>query len=682
MIKRESRRVAGDSKPSSSVRAFGQSRAGHSVRITAGCLVALACLGGCTPEGAGDATETVTSAIVSSASLQLKVLTNSCGANQMQDFFQVVNTGTATVKLSDIKIKLWADDTSGQSLAPHVSTGGCVTGVNGNPSCVHQVAAVTATPTSFGPACGPDSSHQANWEITLSTTDSSTLVPGAIWNNLQTSLNLANFSNFTPGTAAWYSGCLPGSSYVSDPHFALYYQGNLVYANGVNAPDCRAPKGTRQLTGFRTPQITAAPFVRPVPETTPITLSLSLPVRQPTGFPTLPDLVNQVSDPASPQYRQYVSQQDFTDRYAPTPTDYQAIVGWAQLMGLTVQTVSTRMVVSATGPASAIKKALYVNLNFYQRPDGSLFFAPDREPSLDLNTPLLDIGALDSYVARTPTDVVTDWGSNRILNNGYGLGDGTFGFGQGECVGLNVDDGFSLSDLTRLNSGRTVYTAHPDLVPPSFRAVLLNPAYVAGQPAPLGCSDGTLCGPKTGCPAASPNCCLKPDPTKPSNLLVESTCPAACTAAAGTAITGSTCPSGGGGAEEVALDMDMSMALAPGLKEIVLYEGGTTDATLAQMAADPAKCHQLSTSFIMGVEPRTVDLLRQLAAQGQALSSGSGDDGAQSDRGDIRRLAEVTVVGGTVLTGTSEAADRQYTTTPARHRGFRAVASSRTAAAA
>lgn len=49
--------------------------------------------------------EQVTSALVSSASLQLKVLTNSCGANQMQDFFQVINTGTTAVKLSDIKIK-------------------------------------------------------------------------------------------------------------------------------------------------------------------------------------------------------------------------------------------------------------------------------------------------------------------------------------------------------------------------------------------------------------------------------------------------------------------------------------------------------------------------------------------------------------------------------------------------
>jgi hypothetical protein len=38
------------------------------------------------------------------APLQLQVLTNSCGANQMQDFFEVTNTGSAPINLSDISI--------------------------------------------------------------------------------------------------------------------------------------------------------------------------------------------------------------------------------------------------------------------------------------------------------------------------------------------------------------------------------------------------------------------------------------------------------------------------------------------------------------------------------------------------------------------------------------------------
>src|SRR6185436_3768781 len=48
-------------------------------------------------------TATLEAPVLGSASLGLQVLTNSCGANQMQDFFRVVNTGSIVVKLSDIK---------------------------------------------------------------------------------------------------------------------------------------------------------------------------------------------------------------------------------------------------------------------------------------------------------------------------------------------------------------------------------------------------------------------------------------------------------------------------------------------------------------------------------------------------------------------------------------------------
>jgi len=96
----------------------------------AGLIASLAATWGCAPSGTSDTVER-TSAMVSTAALQLKVQTNSCGANQVQDFFQVINTVTTAVKLSDIKIKLWADDTSGQAVVPQVSTGGCASGPNG-----------------------------------------------------------------------------------------------------------------------------------------------------------------------------------------------------------------------------------------------------------------------------------------------------------------------------------------------------------------------------------------------------------------------------------------------------------------------------------------------------------------------------------------------------------------------
>src|ERR1019366_6855539 len=231
-----------------------------------------------TPEATGTAVQASTS--TTSAPLQLQVLTNSCGANQTQDFFQVVNSGKTAVNLSDIVIKFWADDTTGQSLVPHVWNGGGVTNGGGNQSCVHQVAGVSPVATSFSPGCGPDATHQANWEITITNTDGTTLPAGAVWSNIQSAVNLANYGNFSPGTGDWYSPCLAGSKYASDSHFAVYYQDNLVFSNGITAPDCRAPHGSQQLHGYTSIlPASKAPILRPVDPSTNLALDVGLPAQ-------------------------------------------------------------------------------------------------------------------------------------------------------------------------------------------------------------------------------------------------------------------------------------------------------------------------------------------------------------------------------------------------------------------
>ncbi len=169
---------------------------------------------------------------ISAAQLQLNVLTNYCGANQLQDFFEILNSG-APVTLSDITIKFWGYDTSGSNLVGAISTGGCLS----NPGCFHNVTGVSITAQTFSPACGPGN-RQANWEITVSNTDGTVLNSEVSWTNIQTALNLANYSNFSPGIGDWYSQCV-GGSYTSDVHYALYLQGNLVSASGGIPPSCR-----------------------------------------------------------------------------------------------------------------------------------------------------------------------------------------------------------------------------------------------------------------------------------------------------------------------------------------------------------------------------------------------------------------------------------------------------------
>jgi hypothetical protein len=93
----------------------------------------------------------------------------------------------------------------------------------------------------FSPACGPSNTQQANWEITVSNTDTATLGAGVTWANLQTAVHLSSFANFSPGTSFWYSPCAvgSGSSYTNNLNYALYIRGNLVTASGGAPPSCR-----------------------------------------------------------------------------------------------------------------------------------------------------------------------------------------------------------------------------------------------------------------------------------------------------------------------------------------------------------------------------------------------------------------------------------------------------------
>jgi hypothetical protein len=284
--------------------------------------------------------------------LQLEVLTNSCGANQMQDFFEVINNGSTPVTLSDITVKFWAYDTSGQSLVPHVWNPGCVTKAKGNPSCVHQVAGVTPTPTSFA-AWGPDPKQRANWEFTISNTDSSTLPPGASWSNIQAEVNLANYANFSPGTADWFSPCLTGTSYAPAPQFAVFFQGNLVFSNGINAPDCRAPHGSQSVADSVTAPATAAPITGPVPPGTRVALAMTLPSQDPDGLQTF---IDEVSDPTNAMYRQYLTIPGFSAQFGALPGNYQQVVDWAQSSGLSVTTYANNLVVDATGTAAGERR--------------------------------------------------------------------------------------------------------------------------------------------------------------------------------------------------------------------------------------------------------------------------------------------------------------------------------------
>ena len=515
------------------------------------------------------ATQEISSAIVSTIALQLKERTNSCSANHAQDSFQVINGGSSSVKLSDIKIKFWINDTSGQAVVAHISTGGCVTGVDGKPSCVHQVAGVTATATSFSPACGPDSSHQANWEITISNADGAMLPAGATWRNLQSALNLADHSRFTPGSGSWFSPCLSEPTYLDDPHFAVYYQGNLVFSNGINAPDCRGPQGTQPINGYTPPP--SSPVVGPAPADKVISLAVGLPVRDLAG---LQSFVEKASDPSNKStYRKYMSAADVTADQSPSTADYNAVLSWAQALGLKTGTYANRLAVDVTGTVASIEQAFHANVILAQRPDGSTYYRLDRKPSVDLGVALLGVSGLDNYVL--PKSVV---GTSPIpgafqssdLRGAYlgGAGAACAALdGAGQSIGIFSLTGFTPGDITDYQTSTGLMNV------PAVQVQTSNDP--AGLP-----------------PAQAP--------------------PLAAT----------------GNLEnwEISLDIEMAMAMAPAA-QVVVFEGTNPDSIYTNMTNNP-DVGQFSTSFLQPPSALTPTLFTVLAAQGQSFFVGSGDWGA------------------------------------------------------
>jgi hypothetical protein len=106
---------------------------------------------------------------------------------------------------------------------------------------------------------------------------------------------------------------------------------------------------------------------------------------------------------------------------------------------------------------------------------------------------------------------------------------------------------------------------------------------------------------------------------------------------------------------EVSLDIELAMAMAPGLTNIFVYEGSTPNNVLNVMAASNT-VKNLSSSWAWGGGPSTTtdNILKTMAAQGQSFFEASGDSDAYlpgtADTYAPTTSPYITLVGGTTLT--------------------------------
>jgi sugar lactone lactonase YvrE len=330
-------------------------------------------------------------------------------------------------------------------------------------------------------------------------------------------------------------------------------------------------------------------------------LAIGLPLR---NQDELASLLRRLNNPASPTYRHYLTPEQFTERFGPTAEDYQSVIAFAKANGLNVTgTQRNRMLVDVNASVADTEQAFHVKFHLYQHPtEPRLFYAPDREPSVDLAIPLLGISGLNNFSRARPHLRATPLtnAQNVVATGGSGPG-GTY---------MGKDFRAAYAPDTSLNGSRQV------------AGLLQFDGYAA--------SDITYYESLAGLPSVTL-----------SNVLIDG--------ASGQ-------PSGNGDEVEVCLDIENVISMATNLSQVVVYmapNGSPWEDILNRMANDDV-AQQLSCSWYQanrGADAVADQIFQQMAAQGQSFFVASGDDDAYT--GLIPFPCDspyVTQVGGTTLT--------------------------------
>lgn len=354
----------------------------------------------------------------------------------------------------------------------------------------------------------------------------------------------------------------------------------LLALAGMTLPLAAAAPADKMLHGHVPSVVAHLARTGEVAPTNYLRLAIGLQLRNEAA---LDDLLRQVTDPASPNYRHYLSTDEFNQQFAPTEADYQAVVNFAKAQGLTVTaTHANRMLVEVGGKAADVQNAFKVALHTYQHPtENRKFFAPDAEPSVPASLSILDVSGLNNY-ARPHTHLhVRPNATNAPSGPGAKLGSGPFGSymgndfraayvpgapqtGAGQKVALVQFDGYFASDIAQ-------YEALNGLPNVSLTNILLNGF--------------------SGFPTFT------------------------------------------GGEVEVSLDIEMVISMAPGVDQVLVYEGDPfnffPNIVLNQIAVDNS-ARQISCSWgwTGGPNGTSDQIFKQMILQGQTFYNASGDSDA------------------------------------------------------
>ena len=310
-------------------------------------------------------------------------------------------------------------------------------------------------------------------------------------------------------------------------------------------------------------------------------LGLQLKLRDPVG---LEKLISSLHDPKDPESGRYLTPQEFQARFGATPATVSQVKQFLEDQNFVIQD-SSPLMIHFSGSAAQIEKVMGVEFHQYMSDDQQQVYATNTNP-------VLDSAIVGSISAVTGLHNFSIWKTHSQISRGFATRPNIVG-ATGPGGGLAPADilkAYNL-DISQFNgAGQTM-------------AVLELDGYVASDIASYASQFKIS------------------HPPILQNVLVDGYSGAA-----------------GAGADEVTLDIELMMAVAPGAAKILVYESLNSDKglidVLQRMATDNI-AKQISTSWGSSeavMNPATLNsenqIFMQMAAQGQSFYAASGDSGA------------------------------------------------------
>ena len=155
------------------------------------------------------------------------------------------------------------------------------------------------------------------------------------------------------------------------------------------------------LTNQAVPLLSHAQVLQPADASQQLNLSIGLQLRDSAA---LDGLLSALNDPQSPRYHHYLTPDQFTQLFAPTPDQVQQVITYLQRQGLTVTGVApNNLLIDATGSVAQVQQSFHVQINHYQL-GKQTFYANANPPSIPaaISQLIASIGGLDDAVKYQP----------------------------------------------------------------------------------------------------------------------------------------------------------------------------------------------------------------------------------------------------------------------------------------